>query len=146
MIFSPVVVAGDLNRDPNKGERFMPAKGVDPILELLTRLNFKGWDDFAVSEGAVQAARRQGGASWTEAHRAFARYDTADWADEPADTAPGNLGVDYVLPDLRERSNLTLVASGVFWPTAEQPLMGVDLATVVRASDHRLVWVDVRVE
>ncbi|MGR3566205.1 MAG: endonuclease/exonuclease/phosphatase family protein, partial [Pseudooceanicola nanhaiensis] len=57
--------------------------------------------------------------------------DTVDWP-EPA---PGNLRVDYVLPS----ADLQLDRPGVLWP--EQ---GAELAeSVVVASRHRLVWIDI---
>lgn len=48
---------------------------------------------------------------------------------------PGNLRVDYVLPSI----DLDVVGSGVYWPTTDDPH-----AYLNRASDHRLVWIDVR--
>ena len=57
----------------------------------------------------------------------------------PAATAdfgqPGPLRVDYVLPS----RTLDVERSGVFWPARSEP--GRDLVT---ASDHRMVWVEVR--
>jgi hypothetical protein len=67
--------------------------------------------------------------------------DTADW---PEEGGPGNLRVDYVLPS----TGLEIVGSGVFWPAPGDPLArlteikGRDRAS----SDHRLVWVDIRLE
>jgi endonuclease/exonuclease/phosphatase family metal-dependent hydrolase len=59
------------------------------------------------------------------------RHDTADFS-EPT---PGNLRVDYVLPS----RNLRPRGSGVFWPSP-----GETGADWVRASDHRLVWMDLQ--
>ncbi|WP_427854486.1 endonuclease/exonuclease/phosphatase family protein [Gymnodinialimonas phycosphaerae] len=56
---------------------------------------------------------------------------TADW-DDPT---PGDLRVDYLLPS----RSLTVEDAGVLWPQ-DGPL----LDAVEEASDHRLVWVDVR--
>ena len=82
------------------------------------------------SDGGVEAARLQGGPNLT--HRGDPRVDTADFS-EPA---PGNLRVDYVLPS----RPLQVRGSGVFWPVAADPL-----ARLNDASDHHLVWVDLRV-
>ncbi|MBC9246775.1 endonuclease/exonuclease/phosphatase family protein [Paracoccus sp. 11-3] len=49
-------------------------------------------------------------------------------------TGPGNLRVDYVLPD----NGLTVLASGVLWPSPDTDLG----KAVALASDHRLIWVD----
>lgn len=57
--------------------------------------------------------------------------DTADFADPD----PGNLRVDYALPS----ADLTVAGSGVYWPAQGEP--GSELLS---ASDHRLVWVDIR--
>ena len=87
--------------------------------------------------GGADAAGRQGGTNLK--HDGHPGADTADWND---DRGPGNLRVDYVLPS----ADLEFVDGGVFWPTADAPLMGTTLDTVERASDHRLVWVDVEVK
>ena len=57
--------------------------------------------------------------------------DTADFGPRV-----GRLRVDYVLPS----DDLEVIDSGVFWPAPGEP--GADAIT---ASDHRLVWVDLRV-
>ena len=56
-------------------------------------------------------------------------FDTSDFGNPP-----GNLRVDYVLPS----RNLDIVAAEVFWPESSNPL-----SSLVSASDHRLVWMDV---
>ena len=66
-------------------------------------------------------------------HRGDPALDTVDWPDHAG--RPGNLRVDYVLPSKR----LTVTGSGVLWPLPETSL-GRD---VMRASRHRLVWVDI---
>lgn len=65
-------------------------------------------------------------------HRGDAGLDTGDFGDKPP-RGPGNLRVDFVLPS----SNLEVFASGVFWPLDYQPS-----SKLAKASDHRLVWVD----
>jgi hypothetical protein len=118
------VIAGDQNSDPLDGDSIPGA-----IQQLLDHslVNAKATPD---SAGAVQAAEVQGGANLT--HQSDPAFDTADFAD----TAPGNLRADYVLP----RKNMTIVDVGVFWPTTDDPL-----SSLIGASDHRLVWIDVRV-
>jgi hypothetical protein len=81
------------------------------------------------SEGGPEAAL-QGGAN--ETHQSDPKFDTADFAD----TAPGNLRADYVLP----RKNMKIVDAAVFWPATRDPL-----SSLVTSSDHRLVWIDVRI-
>ncbi|HSK26686.1 MAG TPA: endonuclease/exonuclease/phosphatase family protein [Jiangellales bacterium] len=123
------VVAGDQNSDPFDGDSVPGA-----IQQLLDHPRI----DTSVtpaSAGAVEASLLQGGANL--AHRSDPRYDTADFAD----SAPGNLRADYVLPS---RSLRTLDA-GVFWPTLDHPLSRLTGVFPFPSSDHRLVWIDVRV-
>ncbi|MCV3274287.1 endonuclease/exonuclease/phosphatase family protein [Roseobacter sinensis] len=58
-------------------------------------------------------------------------FDTVDWTDP----VPGNLRVDYVLPS----ADWQVLDTGVLWPIPEDPLG----QTVIAASRHRLVWVDI---
>lgn len=112
----PVVLAGVSNIDPSDGDGWhdaMQALLDDPRLR----------DPQPVSAGGTEAANPE--------HKGNPALDTADF-DDPE---PGNLRVDYVLPD----AGLTLVDSGVFWPLSADPMAKV----VATASRHRLVWVDV---
>ncbi|MGF1652938.1 MAG: endonuclease/exonuclease/phosphatase family protein [Actinomycetales bacterium] len=123
------VIAGDQNSDPLDGDS-IPGS-IDQLLDLRvvnTRVT-------PASDGAVEATDLQGGANAT--HRSDPRFDTADFADN----APGNLRADYVLPsrDLRIRD------AGVFWPVSADPLAALTGTFPFPSSDHRLVWVDVRV-
>jgi len=61
--------------------------------------------------------------------------NTADWP-EPV---PGNLRVDYILPD----AAMTVEGSGILWPS-DAPQLGITAEQAATASDHRLVWVDLR--
>ena len=112
------VVLGDLNADPQRGDGRR-----EVVAELLTHPLVQ--DPGPVSPGAA-AAGRPG--------------DTADW---PEKDGPGNMRVDYALPS----RSLDVAGSGVFWPAPDDPLArlvaskGWDHAS----SDHRLVWVDIRV-
>jgi len=125
------VIAGDQNSDPLDGDSIPGA-----IQQLLDnpRVNDRLTPR---SDGGVEAAALQGGANLL--HRSDPAEDTADFSDN----APGNLRADYVLPS----KNLRIVRSAVFWPTSTDPnypLTG-DGSFPAPSSDHRLVWVDVRV-
>jgi hypothetical protein len=128
------VIAGDQNSDPLDGDSI---PGSAQLLLENPRVNATRTPS---SEGAVEAAQLQGGAN--ASHRSDPRFDTADFADG----APGNLRADYVLPsqDLRIRD------SAVFWPTTDDPLFRLTGAFDPKylngfpSSDHRLVWVDVK--
>lgn len=123
------VIAGDQNSDPYDGDSIPGA-----IQQLLDHplVNTKDTPD---SEGAVEQAGLQGGAN--ETHISDPAFDTADFSD----IAPGNLRADYVLP----RKNLSIRDAGVFWPTTDDPLFGLVGTFPFPSSDHRLVWIDVKV-
>ena len=123
----PFVIAGDQNADPFDGDSV--AGAIQQLLDhplVNTRVT-------PSSEGAVEQAALQGGAN--ETHLGDPAFDTADFAD----TAPGNLRVDYVLP----RKNLRIIDAAVFWPTSDDPLFGLVGTYPFPSSDHRLVWVNV---
>jgi hypothetical protein len=132
------VIAGDQNSDPLDGDSVPGA--IQQLIEhplVNTKLT-------PSSAGAVEAAALQGGANTT--HRSDPRFDTADFAD----TAPGNLHADYVLP----RKTLQLVGAGVFWPLRSDPLFRLTgefnfalwgLVGGFPTSDHRSVWIDATV-
>ena len=127
---SRFVIAGDQNADPFDGDSFDEA-----ILQLLDHPRVR--DPHPSSAGAVEAAARDAGANL--AHSGPAAQDTADFADA-LPNGPGNLRADYVLPD---RSTKVRDA-GVFWPESDDPLFRLVGTFPFPASDHRLVWVDVR--
>jgi 3-phytase len=128
------VIAGDQNSDPLDGDSI---PGSAQQLLDNPRVNATSTPE---SAGAVEAAALQGGAN--ASHRSDPRFDTADFADG----APGNLRADYVLPS----KALRIRDSAVFWPTTDDPLFrltGSFSPTYLNgfpSSDHRLVWVDVR--
>lgn len=124
----PFVIAGDLNADPNDGD----SKG-GAISSLLKHPRVQS-APVPTSAGAAEQARLQGGSNLT--HRGDPAQDTADFGEAGA----GNLRVDYVLPS-RE---LPIKGSGVFWPLAADPLFRLVGTHPFPVSDHRLVWVDVK--
>jgi 3-phytase len=126
--FERFVIAGDLNSDPNDGD------SIPGSAQLLLDHPFVNDRATPRSEGGVEQAALQGGANAT--HISDPAFDTADFAD----TAPGNLRADYVLP----RRSMHITGSGVFWPLASDPLFRLVGTFPFPSSDHRLVWVDVR--
>ena len=123
------VIAGDLNADPVDGDSVPGA--AQQVLEL-PRVDTSVTPE---SEGAVEASERQGGANLD--HQGDPQFDTADFAD----TDPGNLRVDYVLPS----RPLRIVDAGVFWPRSEDPLFRLVGDFPFPSSDHRLAWIEVAV-
>jgi hypothetical protein len=123
------VIAGDQNSDPLDGDSLPGA--VQQLLDhplVNTSLT-------PASEGGPQQAALQGGANLT--HQSDPAFDTADFAD----TAPGNLRADYVLP----RKNIRMLDAAVFWPRNDDPLFALVGLFPFPSSDHRLVWIDVRI-
>ncbi len=121
------VIAGDQNSDPFDGDS-VPGS----VQQLLDHplINTKVTPD---SPGAVEQAILQDAANDT--HISNPAFDTADFAD----TSPGNLRADYVLP----RKNLRINDAGVFWPLEADPLFSLVGTFPFPSSDHRLVWLDV---
>ena len=122
------VIMGDQNADPLDGDSVDVA-----IHQLLGHPRIT--DPLPTSEGAVEATELQGGANLT--HEGDPALDTADFAD----SAPGNLRADYVLPS----RDLRVQDAGVFWPVSTDPLSALTGVFPFPSSDHRLVWVDLRV-
>jgi hypothetical protein len=123
------VIAGDLNSDPVDGDS-RPGAAQQLLEHPLINSGFA-----PESQGAIQQALLQGGANATQ--RGDPRYDTADFADG----TPGNLRVDYVLPSRSVR----VLDGAVFWPLNTDPLFGLVGVFPFPSSDHRLVWVDLKV-
>jgi hypothetical protein len=124
------VIAGDQNSDPLDGDSIPGA-----IQQLLDNRRVDA-TFIPASDGAVEQSTLQGGANL--AHRSDPRYDTADFAD----SAPGNLRADYVLPS----RNLDVVDGGVFWPLSTDPLFRLIGVFPFPTSDHKPVWIDVEVD
>jgi 3-phytase len=122
------VIAGDQNSDPLDGDSIPGA-----IQQLLDHPLVNAGET-PESNGAKEAAELQGGANLT--HESDPKFDTADFND----VAPGNLRADYVLP----RSTLEIHKSAVFWPETEDPLFRLTGTFPFPSSDHRLVWIDVK--
>ncbi|MBW4659264.1 MAG: phytase [Drouetiella hepatica Uher 2000/2452] len=131
---SSFVIMGDQNADPQDGDSFGKA-----ISQLLQNPNINT-NFIPTSAGAVQQSDLQKGANLT--HKSNPAFDTADFAD----TTPGNVRADYVLPS----NDLEITDSQVFWPLDTDPLfrlVGVfnpALPGGYPSSDHKLVWVDLQ--
>jgi hypothetical protein len=129
------VIAGDQNSDPLDGDSIPGA--VQQLIEN-PGVNTSHKPE---SAGGPEASLLQGGANLT--HRSDPRFDTADFSD----FAPGNLRADYVLPS----RDLRIWDSGIFWPVRSDPLsrltgeFNVQVPFGFPTSDHRSVWVDVKV-
>jgi hypothetical protein len=124
------VIMGDQNSDPLDGDSVPGA--AQQLLEN-PRVNTSLTP---TSPGGPEQAALQGGANLT--HRSDPAFDTADFADVPG---PGNLRADYVLPS----RDLHMLEARVFWPLSSDPLFRLVGVFPFPTSDHRLVWVDVRV-
>lgn len=116
------VIAGDQNADPLDGASLPGA--IQQLLEHPRVLR----QPAPRSAGAVAAGAHDRGVNL--GHRSDPAEDTSSFS-----AGVGNLRVDYVLPSI----GFDIVASGVFWPLPGEP--GSDW---LDASDHRMVWVDLR--
>ncbi len=132
---SRFVIMGDQNADPFDGDSYDNA-----IRQLLLNPGIN--TNFIPSSlGGLQQAILQGGANLT--HRGNPAFDTADFAD----TVPGNLRVDYVLPS----ADLQISNSSVFWPLNTDPLFRLvgtfnpTLPGGYPSSDHKLIWADLQI-
>lgn len=115
----PVVLIGNSNLDPAGGDGISSA-----MADLLAHPHLQ--DPMPQSPGA-----RLGGFRPPPVSAA----DTVAW---DADGEPGNLRVDYILPDRQ----LEIAESGVVWPAPDDPLAALLGEGGRGASRHRLVWVD----
>ncbi len=126
------VVAGDLNCDPNDGD------SQNVAIQALISHPLVAQTAAPRSAGAATAAKSQGKAN--ARHKSSPEEDTADFNDNSV----GNLRVDYALPS----KTLDVIASGVFWPSLD--ILPEQEAAVVKklldASDHHLVWIDVKLK
>ncbi len=131
------VIAGDQNSDPLDGDS-IPGS----IQQLI---------EHPLVNNRVTPASA-GGPYWAEAqdalndtHESDPSFDTADFCDTPVAppcSGPGNLRADYVLP----RKNLQIVDAGVFWPDGDDPMLYLTgTGFPVPSSDHRAVWVDLKI-
>jgi len=118
------VILGDYNADPFDGDTHAGA-----IKQLLAHPLVNA-EIVPESDGGVQSSRDLPGVNLD--HRGPPAHDTANFSDG---NGPGNLRVDYVLPS----ATLEASRAGVFWPAT-----GRDGTTLVDVSDHRLVWLDVK--
>ena len=114
------VIAGDLNNDPVDGDGVHAA-----ILELLEQPRVLRHAT-PRSVGGGEAARAY--AAKGIEHRGAPEHVTGDFGPKA-----GAMRLDYVLPS----TGFGLLASGVFWPSAQDADAGI-----ADGSDHHLVWVD----
>ncbi|SMY35861.1 Endonuclease/Exonuclease/phosphatase family protein [Photobacterium malacitanum] len=120
------IVLGDLNADVVDGDGLKA-----PIKQLLNHSRIHQ----QVSHGAL-TPKSDGGSEYRPWQRRKGRRN--EW------THLGGMRLDYVLPS----DDLTVLDSGVFWPSKKHPLRQLILDDKGRekptaGSDHRLVWVDI---
>lgn len=116
------VIAGDLNADPIDGD------GITGTIQQLLEHPRILQSPAPASEGAAHASQSVGQGNLT--HTGNAGEDTGDFGPKV-----GNMRLDYVLPS----ANLSVKNSGVFWLKP-----GDDGYQWMDASDHHMVWVDVK--
>jgi hypothetical protein len=131
------VIAGDQNSDPFDGDS-IPGSAQQLLDHPLVNTKVT-----PSSPGGAEQAALQGNANTL--HIGDPAFDTADFFDgfppPPFAGAPGNLRADYVLP----RKGLRITDAAVFWPASDDPLFPLVGTFPFPSSDHRLVWIDVRI-
>lgn len=120
----PVLLAGSANLDPVDGD------GLHRAMQDLLR-HPRVQDPQPRSMGAVLAANHPASRS----HQGDPALDTTEWT---RDIGPGNLRVDYLLPDAR----LRVLDAGVVWPPPDTGLAAIIGTGEDAPTRHRLVWVD----
>jgi len=130
------VIAGDQNSDPLDGDS-IPGSIQQLLDHPLVNTKVTPWSAGGTYWAGVQGFLNVG-------QESDPKFDTADFCDTPAFppcSGPGNLRADYVLP----RRNLSIVGAGIFWPIASDPLVYLTgVGFPVPSSDHRAVWVDLK--
>ncbi len=138
------VILGDYNADPFDGDSTDNA-ALQFINHPLINPAVSGGALIPQSDGGVEFAQRNPNPN--ASHTGFAGFDTAAFGP-----SSGALRVDYVLPS----ATLEVENSGIFWPTPNEPFSYLVITKEVQAdgqivikdflatSDHRLVWVDVK--
>ncbi len=114
---APFIIAGDLNANP-EAEAVYENRAA--IRLLLDHPNIQETADFTIRRNVSDALPSE------------KKSETAQFGDER------RVRIDYVLPNM----GLEILDGGVFWPFEEDDPDGLYLAE--KASDHRLVWIDVR--
>jgi len=116
------VIAGDLNADPVDGDSHKSAATQllnHPAINSSAAPTSKGGPAFAALQGRKNSEQKGDPAN-----------DTADFSDRTV----GNLRIDYCLPS----KTLEVKSQAVFWPEPDHPE-----ADWVKATDHRMVYIDV---
>jgi hypothetical protein len=117
------IIAGDLNADPIDGDS-LPGT----MDQLLKHPRVNNLFTPASAGGKLATERKRNHVAVGKGNPA---YDTSSFDDFQ------NLRIDYVLPS----HGLTVTGGGIFWPAPGEP--GCEAIT---ASDHRLVWIDIKRE
>ena len=113
---APFIVAGDLNANPEAEVVYENRTAISLLL-----------DHPKIQETAEYTIRRD-----VNAIPSTRETNTAQFGDDR------RVRIDYVLPSV----GLDILDGGVYWPFEEDDPAGLEVAE--KASDHRLVWIDVR--
>jgi hypothetical protein len=122
------IIAGDLNADPFGGNS---QSGAARLLLDHPSVNSE------VTPASLGALEQALGRSFiNRRYKGPEAHYTADFSE----SGVGLLRVDYVLP----RVDMAIEEAGVFWPLSDDPLYRLVGRAPFPGSDHRLVWIDVR--
>lgn len=113
---APFVILGDQNASPDEGNAI-----ADGIRQLINNPAVNG----------TSAPESKGGIAHSPGN-AFAKNHTAFW----------RMRADYVLPS---KKGFEILESGVFWPAKGEPMSDL-VEKRESSSDHRMVWVKLKME
>ena len=116
------IIAGDLNAAPH-GDRL--ESGESSINLLLKHDRIQDCGDLLVSRGALNG-HKPGPPKYRERR-------TAGWGNR-------GLRIDHLLPS----TDLNVVGGGVYWP--DMSIDAEEAAMTRKASDHRLIWLDISIK
>ena len=116
------IIAGDLNAAPQGDKLETGQRSID---QLLKHARINDCRDLLVSEGALKG-RKPGAPDYIESR-------TSGWGER-------GMRIDHLLPS----KDLETVNGGVYWPDTTSNAKGAALAK--KASDHRLIWLDIIIE
>ncbi len=114
---APFIIAGDLNAAPDGDAVYEDRTAISQLLDFP---KIQETSDFTIRRDNSDAVPSE------------KKSETAQFGDER------RVRIDYVLPSV----GLEILDGGVYWPFAEDDPSGLELAE--KASDHRLVWIDVK--
>ncbi|NQV14710.1 endonuclease/exonuclease/phosphatase family protein [bacterium] len=116
------IILGDLNASPRGDTLETGQRAID---QLLKHPRIRGYGNLLISAGALNG-RIPGPPKYYEGR-------TAGWGDR-------GMRIDHILPSW----DLEVLRGAVYWP--DQSVDSIGAAMAKKASDHRMIWLDIKVD